>query len=99
MNGWLRLRQIAFVAHDLEPVVQDLQSVLGLDVCFHDPDLDVFGLHNALLPVGTQFVEVVAPIREGTAGGRYLDRRGGDGGYMVITHTDDHPRRRARRSP
>ena len=45
---------------------------------------------NTVLPVGHQFIEVVAPTREGTAGGRYLERRHGDGGYMVITHTDDH---------
>jgi hypothetical protein len=50
----------------------------------------VFGLQNRVLPVGSQFLEVVAPVREGTAGGRYLDQRGGDGGYMVITQTDDH---------
>ncbi len=34
--------------------------------------------------MGTKFLEVVAPIEAGTAAGRYLDRRGGDGGYMVI---------------
>ena len=35
-------------------------------------------------------------MRENTAGGRYLERRGGDGGYMVITQCDDHAPRRAR---
>src|SRR5690606_30308455 len=48
-----------------------------------------------LLPIGNQVLEVVAPVRPGTAAGRYLERRGGDGGYMVITQCDDHePRRR-----
>jgi len=92
----LHLRQIALVARDLEPVEAGLESILGLQVCYRDPGVAHFGLHNALFPVGSQFVEVVAPIEENTAGGRYLDRRGGDGGYMVITQTDDHPRRRAR---
>ena len=41
------------------------------------------------MPVGRNFLEVVAPKQEGTAGGRYLDRRGGDGGYMVITQGAD----------
>ena len=49
----------------------------------------MFGLHNHLLVMGDQFLEVVAPTREGTAGGRYLERRGGDGGYMVITQCED----------
>jgi Glyoxalase-like domain len=93
---WLRLRQIALVARQLEPVVDDLRAVLGLEVCYRDPGVADFGLENALLPVGDQFLEVVAPIREGTAGGRYLERRGGDGGYMVITQCDDHERRRQR---
>jgi len=93
---WLRLRQIALVAPDLEPAVDDLRSILGLEVCFRDPGVAHFGLENALLPVGNQFVEVVAPTREGTAGGRYLERRDGPGGYMVITQCDDHAPRRSR---
>jgi hypothetical protein len=39
---------------------------------------------------------VVAPVREGTTAGRYLDRRGGDGGYMVITQCEDLAARRKR---
>ena len=95
----LRLRQIAFVARDLEPVVEDLGAVLGLAVAFRDPGVSTFGLHNAVMPAGQQFIEVVAPIQEGTAGGRYLDRRGGDGGYMVILQCDDHPSLKSRLEP
>ncbi|MBO0729790.1 MAG: VOC family protein [Acidimicrobiaceae bacterium] len=93
---WIRLRQVALVAAELEPVVEDLRAVLGLEVAFRDPGVARFGLENAVLPIGTQFLEVVAPVEAGTAAGRYLDRRHGDGGYMVITHTDDHPARQAR---
>ncbi|MEO6157575.1 MAG: hypothetical protein ABIQ39_08080, partial [Ilumatobacteraceae bacterium] len=39
---------------------------------------------------------VVAPTKEGTAAGRYLQRRGGDGGYMVILQCDGHAARKAR---
>ena len=88
---WLRLRQIALVAHQLEPVLQDFHAVLGIEPAFRDPGVISFGLENAVMPVGNQFVEVVAPVRDGTAAGRYLDRRKGDGGYMVITQCDDHP--------
>lgn len=92
----LRLRQIALVAHDRDAVVDQLKSELGVEVAFNDPDVDVFGLHNAVMPVGNQFVEVVAPIKEGTAAGRYLERRKGDGGYMVILQCDEHAARKAR---
>ena len=92
---WLRIRQICLVAGELAPAIEDLRSIFGLEVCYVDPGVGRFGLENSLLPVGSQFLEVVAPVEEGTAAGRYLERRGGDGGYMVITQCDDHaPRRR-----
>jgi hypothetical protein len=93
---WTRLRQVALVAHDLDAVVAELRDAFGLEVAYNDPAVATFGLRNALLPIGTQFIEVVSPTRDGTAGGRQLERLGGDGGYMVICHTDDHPRRKAR---
>jgi hypothetical protein len=87
----VRLRQVALVARSLPPVLADLQAVFGLEVSHRDPAVAAFGLENAVLPVGGQFLEVVAPTRPGTAAGRYLERRGGDGGYMVITQVDDQP--------
>lgn len=91
----IRLRQVALVAHDLEPVVDALCRTLGLQVCFRDPGVAAFGLHNALMTVGDQFLEVVSPTRPGTTAGRLLDKRGGDGGYMVIHEVDDLDRRDA----
>ena len=94
---WLRLRQIAFIVADPDRVAADLTAVFGLEVAFEDEHLPgAYGLQNRLLPVGTQFIELCAPIREGTAGGRYLERRSGDGGYMVICQCDDHVPRKAR---
>jgi hypothetical protein len=87
--SWLRLRQVALVARDLDATVQTLRDELHLDVAFEDPAVGAFGLRNAVLPIGTQFLEVVSPTRDGTAAGRQLDRMGGDGGYMLIAHTDD----------
>jgi catechol 2,3-dioxygenase-like lactoylglutathione lyase family enzyme len=85
----LRLRQICLVAADLDRAERELTEVLGLEVCYRDPGVGRFGLHNFLLPIGDQFLEVVAPLREGTAAGRYLERRAGDGGYMVILQCGD----------
>jgi len=87
--GFLRLRQICLVAPTLEPAVSDLANVLGLEICHRDPAVGKYGLENALLPVGTDFLEVVAPLKAGTAAERYLERRGGAGGYMVILDCDD----------
>jgi len=83
------LRQVALVARDLDPVVADLCAVLGIEVGFRDPAVRQFGLHNAVMPIGDTFLEVVSPVEPDTTAGRFLDRRGGDGGYMVILQCDD----------
>lgn len=85
----IRLRQIALVATDLDGAVHQLCSALGAEVCYVDPGVGEFGLHNALLLVGDQFIEVVSPTTTGTTAGRLLDKRGGDGGYMVLFDVDD----------
>lgn len=93
---WLRLRQICLVADHLAPAEKELTDTLGIAACFRDPGVGIFGLENVLMPVGDQLLEVVAPTEDNTAAGRYLERRGGNGGYMVITQCDDHARARAR---
>ena len=90
----LRMRQICLVAQDLDHVESHLRGVFGLEVCHRDPGLARFGLHNFLMPIGNGFLEVVSPFQPGTAGGRYIQRRGGDGGYMVIMQCDDIAQRR-----
>ncbi len=99
----MRIRQIALVAADLDRALEDLADVFALKVGFHDPGVGVFGLHNGVMPVGEQFLEVVSPVAEDTSAGRYLERRrrpgrsgpdAGDGGYMVIFQTRDLERRR-----
>jgi hypothetical protein len=92
----MRLRQVALVARDLDTTVAGLCEALGVEVCFRDPGVVHFGLHNALMAIGDTFLEVVSPVREGTTAGRYLDRRGGDGGYMAMFQVDDLAAARAR---
>ena len=92
----LRLRQICLVVHDRDAVVSDLRHVFHLGEGFDDPHVAAFGLHNSVIPVGDQFLEVVSPVADGTTAGRYLSRRGGDGGYMLIFQTDEQDRYRSR---
>lgn len=91
----LRLRQICLVAPQLAPVTDAIESILGLPVCHRDPAVAKYGLENALFVCGHQFLEVVAPTRDGTTAGRYLQRSSGRGGYMAIFDTHDPERRRA----
>jgi hypothetical protein len=85
----MRLRQIAFIAHHAAPVAESLGEVFGLRSAFNDPAVGAFGLSNVVMPVGGEFLEVLEPLRSDTAGARYLARRGGDAGYMVILHADE----------
>ena len=91
----IQLRQICLVAEELKPVIDDLTEILGIKACFIDPGVGHFGLENTLMCVGRNFLEVVAPIEENTAGGRYLEKRGGDGGYMVICQADSYESQQA----
>jgi Glyoxalase-like domain len=77
------------VAESLEPVASALRRELGLGEPYRDPGVGAFGLENAVFALGDCFIEVVSPVREGTAAGRHLERLGGDGGYMVMFDLED----------
>ena len=91
----IQLRQICLVARDLDATIDDLEQVFGIHRCHVDPGVGNFGLVNTLLPIGRNFLEVVVPVEENTAAGRYLDRRQGDGGYMVICQADSKDNQQA----
>src|SRR6516225_6030920 len=89
VSAYVRLRQICLVAPHLEPVIPDIAGITGLDVCYRDSNVAKYGLVNALLPVDTILLEVVAPFQDGTAAGRFIERTEGRGGYMAIFCCDD----------
>jgi len=78
-------------------VISDIAAIMGLNVCYRDGNVAKYGLENALLPVDTVLLEVVAPTQPGTAAGRFIDKSGGRGGYMAIFSCDD-PDERGRRA-
>jgi hypothetical protein len=85
----VRLRQAVLVTADLDAVERELRDALGLDEPFRDPGVAEFGLRNAVFALGDCFLEIVSPTRPDTAAGRYLQRHGGDGGYMVLFDLED----------
>jgi Glyoxalase-like domain len=84
-----RLRQVALAAADCDAIASQLRETFGWPEPFHDPGVGRFGLTNAVFAAGDTFVEVVAPVQPGTTAGRYLERRGGDSGYMAIFQMPD----------
>lgn len=83
------MRQAVIAAAELEPVALELQRTLGLPEPFRDPNVAEFGLHNAVFAIGDCFLEIISPTGPGTAAGRWLQRHGGDGGYMAIFDLED----------
>ena len=69
----IRLRQVALVASDRDSVVSQLFRWLGASVCFEDPGVAKFGLHNTLVTPGDQSMEVVSLTTDGTTAGSLLD--------------------------
>ena len=86
---FLRLRQVCLVAADLAHQAEAIKAIFGLEECYRDPNVVRYGLENVLFPVGSDFIEIVAPTRPDTAAGRFLARHGGRYGYMVILDCDD----------
>lgn len=90
-----RLRQLVFAALD-QSEIERLRELLGLGTGFVDPGVAAFGLTNGVFALGDQFLEVVVPVEDNTAAGRFIDRTGGQGGYMAIFQSDDLAAVRAR---
>ena len=85
----VRLRQAVLAAGDLEAVAGRLRETLGLGEPFRDPNVAVFGIANTVFALGDCFLEVVSPTQSDTAAGRYMERHGGDAGYMLIFDFED----------
>ncbi|MFT4798337.1 MAG: hypothetical protein ACJAYE_003306 [Candidatus Azotimanducaceae bacterium] len=85
----MRVRQIALVAEQLASTRAKFFELLGVDGDFADKGVAEFGLENSVMAIGDTFLEIVVPTQPGTTAGRLLERRGGDGGYMVLLQVDD----------
>jgi hypothetical protein len=92
----MKLRQCVFVCKDLESSREELCDILGIEVAYRDPGVAKWGLVNVVCPTGHDFLEIVTPFQQGTSAGRYIDRRKGDGGYMVIIQVPDAKAERKR---
>lgn len=82
------LRQLVIVSREQDLIVNSLCSLFDLNIAFRDPEIIHFGLENSLMAVGRSFLEVISPVQEGTTAERFINRRGGEGGYMIIIQVD-----------
>lgn len=80
---------MALAARNLPTVADELREIWGLDDPYGDPVVSEFGLQNAVFAWGDAFIEIVSPTQSDTAAERYMDRNGGDSGYMVVLQVPD----------
>ena len=92
----MRLRQLVIATSEIDPLADSICDLFELRRTFSDPELIVFGLKNVLIPLGDTFLELVTPVKDNTAAERFLKKRGGDGGYMVIVDSLDLDKERKR---
>lgn len=85
----MRLRQVALASRRQDDLVKEFNQALDLKLAYEDPNVGRYGLRNAVLPAGTGFLEVVEPTTGTASVARFLARRGGDAGYMVILQVAD----------
>ncbi|MFK7917975.1 MAG: VOC family protein [Ilumatobacter sp.] len=84
----IRLRQVALCTDDIWREEQVIVAQLGVAAVHRDPP-NVFDMRNAVFAVGDAFLEVLQPTTETAPSARFLHRRNGPGGYMVILQVDD----------
>ena len=89
------IRQIVMVSRLRDPLINELCELFEFEVAFNDPGVGHFGLENAVIPIGKDFLEVVSPVQEGTTAERFINKRNGDGGYMIIIQVDDFQQSKA----
>lgn len=86
----MHIRQVVTVASDFDSAVSALEKLTHSKVSHRDPpDYANLGIRNAVIPAGSDFLEVVSPIRPSCTAARYLAKTGSEGGYMVILQTED----------
>jgi hypothetical protein len=85
----MRLRQLAVVTRDTEAVEADLFAMLDLEIAWRFDGVDKHGLGTVFIPVGNDFFEIVLAAEPGSAADKFIERRGGQGGFVVMIECGD----------
>ena len=91
----IRIRQVALCTDDIWREEQAIVSALGVAGVHRDPP-NVFEMRNVVFAVGDTFLEVLQPTSDSAPSAKFLSKRGGPGGYMLIMQVDDLDAARAR---
>jgi hypothetical protein len=84
----LYLRQLVLAVFDLDRAVDDACAVFDTKVLHTDPAVASYGVRNAVIPIGTQYLELMEPLTDAAPAARFLTRHGA-GLYAVLLQCDD----------
>lgn len=84
----IRIRQVALCTDDIWRDEREIVATLGVAGVHRDPP-NVFEMRNIVFAVGDTFLEVLQPTADTAPSARFLAKRGGPGGYMLILQVDD----------
>ena len=90
----MRLRQIAIASYNLNKAERIINEELKVEVAYRDEEVERYGLNNIVFPIGGEFLEVVSPYISETTAGRFIDKKNGPAGYMVIFQCENSIERR-----
>ncbi len=82
-----RIRQIAVIVPQVDPIIERLHALFGVEPSLRE-ELPQFDVLSKIVPIGDQFLELIKPLKPGTAQARFLDKRG-PGLYMLILESDE----------
>lgn len=94
-----RIRHYVLATHDRDFVAEQIYEVLGLPPTPKKPGpgvTEAYGFYSHMMRVGTTMIEIVQPMTTGHPLSKWLDERGGDGGFMVVLQTYDADALKAR---
>ncbi|MEM7080913.1 MAG: VOC family protein [Pseudomonadota bacterium] len=94
--GKIRIRQVAICTADIWPVEQAVAHTLQVTPVHRDKPGPPIHMFNAVIAVGHTFLEILQPERPEAPTQKFLDKQGGDAGYMLLLQVDDLPAARAR---
>ncbi len=85
----MRLHHVGVAVADLEPAIKLYTSLFGADLT-HRASNETDGLEAAFLQLGDAEIELLAPLREDSAVGKFLAQRGPGMHHVAYAVADIH---------